>query len=212
MGESVNPTLLERVSRLARPEFTRTVLARRIAAGMLIALAGVAATRPDPDRDPRDVVVAVHDLGPGITLNVDDVAVRRRPAATVPDGALTALDTAVGATLAGPSRRGEVLTDARVLGPRNAALSAGPDARTVPLHLAESAVLEVIRPGDIVDVLGAPSDEGATRPPRLVARDAVVVLISPAGPDRVVLLALPAAAANTLAAASLVQSLTLTIH
>lgn len=211
MGKSVDPTLLERLSRLARPDFAQTVLARRITAGLLVALAGVAAFRTDPGSARRDVVIAVHDLRPGSRLSAHDVALSSRPGATVPDGALTALDAAVGATLAGPSRRGEVLTDARVLGSRQTDLSAGPDARTVPLHLAESAVLDMIRPGDVVDVLGAPSADGDARP-RLVARNAVVVLTSPSSEDGVVLLALPATAANALAAASLVQSLTLTIH
>jgi Flp pilus assembly protein CpaB len=211
MGESLNFTLPERLSRLVRPDFARTVPARRIAAGVLVLLAGAAAWRPDPDDAARDVVVTVRDLDPGTALSATDVTLSRRPAAVVPDGALTGVEAAVGATLAGPSRRGEVLTDARVLGSRLAQLSAGPDARTVPVRLAEAAVLDLIRPGDIVDVLGAPA-AGGDSPPRPVARDAVVVLISPAGNERVVLLALPAAAANALAAASLVQSLTLTIH
>lgn len=213
MGESLNPTLLSQLSRLLRPDFTRTLLARRIMAGVLVLLAAIAALRPDPGSDPRDVVVTVRDLSPGVTVTADDVALRRRPAATLPDGAVTAVDAVVGATLAGPSRRGEVLTDARVLSSRLIGLSAGPDARTVPLHLADTAVLEVIRSGDVVDVLGVPTD-GAEGRPHLVAGDAVVVLVSPAktGDDRVVLVALPAAAATALAAASLVQSLTLTIH
>ena len=42
-------------------------------------------------------------------------------------------------------RRGEILTDARVLGSRLAELSVGRDARVVPLHLSDSAVLDVIR-------------------------------------------------------------------
>lgn len=211
MGESLNPTLLNRVSRILRPDFARTQLARRIAAGVLVLLAGIAAWRPDPDSAQRDVVVARRDLGPGSTLSAEDVELSRRPAGTVPDGALAALEVAVGTRLTGPSRRGEVLTDARVLGSRQTELSVGPDARTVPLHLVEEAVLDVIRPGDVVDILGAPSAVSDARP-RLVARDAVVVLVSPAGAERVVLLALPATAAHALAAASLVQSLTLTIH
>ncbi len=211
MGESLNFTLPERLSRLARPDFGRTVLARRIAAGLLVALAGVAAWRPDPDDASHDVVVTLRDLGPGTALSAADVALSRRPAGTVPDGALTVMDAAVGATLTGPCRRGEVLTDARILSSRLAELSAGPDARTVPVHLAEAAVLDLIRPGDVVDVLGASTTGGDTLT-RPVARDAVVVLVSPAGTERVALLALPAAAANALAAASLVQSLTLTIH
>lgn len=213
MGESLNPTLLQRLSSAVRPDFARTLLARRITAGFLVLLAGIAAWRPDPDSAPREVVIALRDLGPGSALTADDVALRSLPAGALPDGAATRLDGVLGATLTGPARRGEVLTDARVLGSRVAELSVGRDARTVPVHLADGAVLDLIRPGDVVDVLGAPSAETAARP-RVLATDAVVVLVSPAGTgrDRVVLVALPAPAANTLAGATLVQDVTLTIH
>lgn len=217
MRESLNPTLLSRLSRALRPDFTRTALARRIAAGALVLLAAGAALRPDPADAHTDVVVAAHDLSPGVALTSDDVRIEKRSAPTVPDGARSAVDEVVGATLAGATRRGEVLTDARVLGPRLAGLTAGPDARIVPLHLADAAVLDLVRPGDVVDILGAPS-AGTEAHPRLVAANAVVVLVSArpkaagGGNDRVVLVALPAAAANTLAAATLVQTVTLTIH
>ncbi|MGV1088587.1 MAG: SAF domain-containing protein [Mycobacterium sp.] len=217
MGTGLNPSALERISRALRPDFTRTVRARRIAAGLLVLLAAAAAVRPDPAGAHSLVAVAARDLSPGIALTVQDVRMEQRPTATLPDGT-QAVDQVVGATLAGPARRGEVLTDARVLGSRLAELSAGRDARVVPLHLADSAVLDVIRTGDVVDVLGAAS--GADAHPRLVAANAVVVLVSPDGPtaarssgnDRVVLVALPAAAATALAGATLVQSVTLTIH
>jgi Flp pilus assembly protein CpaB len=217
MGESLNPTLLSRVSRALRPDFTRTLLARRIAAGGLVVLAGVAAFRPDPADADTEVVIAVRDLNPGVTLTADDLSIQRRSATTVPDGALGAVDVAVGATLAGPARRGEIITDARVLGSRLAGLAAGPDARVVPLHLADAAVLDLIRPGDVVDVLGAVSAETDAEP-RVVAANAIVVLVSArqksagARDDRVVLVALPATAANALAGATLVQTVTLTIH
>jgi hypothetical protein len=113
-----------------------------------------------------------------------------------------------------------VLTDVRVLGPRLAESVAGPDARIVPLPLADSALLDLVRPGDVVDVLAAGVDApaGADARPQLVATDAVVVLVSEKpkgagnGSDRVVLVALPAQAANDVAAAALVQTVTLTFH
>jgi len=216
MGESLNPTLLERVSRALRPDFARTVLARRIAAGFLVVLAGIISLRPDPAGSTQTVAVAIRDLGPGVALTADDIRLEKRSAATLPDGAHTDLSI-VGATLAGPARRGEVLTDARVLGSRLAGLNAGPDARVVPLHLADAAVLDLIRTGDVVDVLGAAS-AGADARPKVVATNAVVVLVSAkpqaigASNDRVVLVALPASAAQTLAGATLVQTVTLTIH
>ena len=216
MGESLNPTLLERISRSLRPDFTRTARARRLAAGLLVMLAGVAALRPDAGDVQREVAIAARDLRPGTPLTADDFRMENRSAATLPDGAHS--DSAIiGSTLAGPARRGEVLTDARVLGPRLAGLNAGPDARVVPLHLADAAVLDLIRTGDVVDILGAPSADANARP-RVIATNAVVVLVSATAKtigssnDRVVLVALPASAAHALAGATLVQTVTLTIH
>jgi Flp pilus assembly protein CpaB len=216
MGESLNPTLLERISRTLRPDFTRTARARRLAAGLLVVLAGVAALRPDARDVQREVAIAARDLSPGTPLTADDVRMENRSAATLPDGAHTDL-AIIGSTLAGPARRGEVLTDARVLGPRLAGLSAGRDARVVPLHLADAAVLDLIRTGDVVDILGAPSADANARP-RVIATNAVVVLVSAtartigSSNDRVVLVALPVSAAHALAGATLVQTVTLTIH
>lgn len=214
----LNPTALERISRALRPDFTRTVRARRIAAAALVVLAAAAALRPDPDGADREVTVAARDLAPGTILTASDVRIEKHSAATLPDG-VEPLDRIVGATLAGPTRRGEILTDARVLGSRLAGLSAGRDARVVPVHLSDSAVLDVVRSGDVVDLLGAAQGAAsADAHPRLIAANAVVVLVSPAGSsparseDRVVLVALPAAAATALAGATLTQSVTLTLH
>src|SRR5581483_4779795 len=221
MGESLNPSALNRLSRALRPDWTRTVAARRVAAAALVILAAVAAFRSDPDRDRVDAVVASHDLQPGVSLTADDVRVEKRSATAVPDGARTVVDDVVGATLAGPTRRGEVLTDVRLLGPRLAEAAAGPDARIVPLHLADSALLDLLRTGDVVDVLGSGPPNaaaGTEAAPHVVATDAVVVLVSPKpsqrgpGNDRVVLVAVPAATAHRVAGVSLVETVTLTFH
>ena len=217
MGQSLNPSAVERIRHALRPDFTRTLLARRIAAGMLVLLAAFAALRPDPADAHAEVVVAAHDLIPGRPLTADDLRIEKRSAPSLPDGAQYDPKAVIGATLAGPARRGEVLTDARILGSRLAGLAAGPEARIVPLHLADAAVLDLIRTGDVVDVLGAPSGDNDAAP-RLLAANAIVVLVSAkqkaagAGNDRVVLVALPGAAANALAGATLVQTVTLTIH
>ena len=215
MGESLNASVMSRLVHGVRPDWTRTVAARRAAAGALVVLAAVAALRSDPDGDQTDIVVAARDLSPGVELTAADVRVETRTAAMVPDGSQSSVDAVVGSTLAGPARRGEVLTDLRLLGPRLAESAAGPNARTVPLHLADTALLDLIRPGDVVDVLAAA--DGDTDP-RVVATDAIVVLVSekPKGPgtggDRVVLVALPAHAANDVAGATLMQTVTVTFH
>lgn len=222
MGESsLNPSLFSRISASLRPDWTRTVLARRVAAGGLVVLAGVATLRSDPDGDDAAVVVAARDLRPGAALTADDVRLEKRSAATIPDGSQRDAATVVGAMLASPTRRGEVLTDVRLLGSRLAELTAGPGARIVPLHLADGALIDLIRVGDVVDVLAAPAADaptGAAAVTKVVATDAVVVLVSAkqkvqaADSDRVVLVALPARVANTVAGSALGQTVTLTLH
>lgn len=218
MGESLNPTVLSRLRRALRPDWTRTVGARRAAAGLLVVLAAIAALRPDPAGERTDVVIALQDLDPGTPLTSSDVAVQSRFAATVPDGA-SKIGDVLGTTLAGPARRGEVITDVRLLGSRLTEATAGPDARIVPLHLADEALVDLIRVGDVLDVLAAGSAEaGPDTPPEVIATEAVVALVSaesagPAGSaGRVVLVALPRSAANAVAGAALTRQITVTFH
>jgi Flp pilus assembly protein CpaB len=214
---SLNPSLPTRILQWLRPDWSRTLLARRIAAAGLVVLAGVAALRPDPDGERTQVVVAARDLSPGAALTADDLRVEKRLAPTIPDGAQSDIDTVAGSTLAGPTRRGEVLTDVRLLGRRLAESAAGPDARIVPVHPADSALADLVRPGDVVDVVAA-SETSSQSAPRIVATNAIVVLVSAkqkaqgATNDRVVLVALPAASANAVAGAALTQTVSLTLH
>jgi Flp pilus assembly protein CpaB len=221
VGDSIDASRLSRLAVALRPDWTRTIAARRTVAGLLVLLAAIAALRPDPADGRTDVVVAARDLGPGVALRADDLRIDSHSATTIPDGARSDPAELVGLTLAGPTRRGEVLTDVRVLGPRLAEATAGPDARVVPLHLADLALLDLLRPGDVVDVLAASSvtpggDTAAA--PRVVATNAVVVLVSERavsptnGDQRVVLVALPSHAAAEVAGASLTQAVTLTLR
>jgi Flp pilus assembly protein CpaB len=215
--KSLNPSLATRISQWLRPDWSRTLLARRIAAAGLVVLAGVAALRPDPDGERAPVLVAAHDLSPGAALSADDLQLEKRLIPTIPDGAQSEIDTVVGSTLAGPARRGEVLTDVRLLGRRLAESAAGPGARIVPVHPVDSALTDLVRPGDVVDVV-ATSQTSPPSAPRVIATDAIVVLVSAKQKaqgvtnDRVVLVALPAASANAVAGAALGQTVTLTLH
>lgn len=194
------------------------MLARRIAAAGLVLLAGAAALRPNPDGDRAQVVVAARDLNPGAALTADDLRLEKRLVPTIPDGSQSDIDTVVGSTLAGPARRGEVLTDVRLLSRRLAESAVGPDARIVPVHPADSALADLVRPGDVVDVVAASETASQSNPkgPSVIATDAIVVMVSAkqkaATNDRVVLVALPAASANAVAGAALVQTVTLTLH
>lgn len=123
---------MSRLSLWLRPDWTRTVLARRVAAGGLVVLAGIATLRSNPAGDYTQVVVADHDLRPGNALTAADVRIEKRLASTVPDGARADVGAVVGSTLAGPARRGEVLTDVRLLGSRLAEAAIGSKAGPGP--------------------------------------------------------------------------------
>lgn len=133
---------------------------RGLLAGGLVA-AGVAAALPTlaPDPVPTSPVVAArHDLAPGAVLTSADVSVVRLPTALVPGGALPASSDVVGRAVAGRVRRGEPLTDVRLLG---AGLLTDPGTVAAPVRLADPATAALLHAGDRVDVLATPSQGGA---------------------------------------------------
>lgn len=201
-----------------RPPWLDGLLMRRIVAAALTLLAAVLFIRGDPAAERADVVVAARDLAPGQLLQPSDLRRAPRESGTLPAGVLREAAPLIGATLTGAMRTGEIFTDLRVIGPRLAAAATGlRDARIVPIRLADSAVAEIVRAGDRVDVIGAEERSGA-RPARTLASDAAVVLVS-AGEsrgrgdtERVVLAAMDAEHATIVAAASLYTALTVVFH
>ncbi|MEZ0385091.1 SAF domain-containing protein [Mycobacterium sp. pW045] len=214
MGESLNPTLVSRVSSLLRPDWARTMLARRVVAGALVVLAGVATIRSDPQSDRVDVVVASRDIAPGTPLTPEDVSLESRSARTVPDGVATDISSVLHTTLAGPARRGELLTDVRLLGSRLTEAVAGRDARIVGVHPADAALTDLVRTGDVVDIVATDDASDPPGAPKVLATGGIVVLVSDKQnhDDRVVLVALPATAAVAVAGATLAQAVTLTLR
>ncbi|MCM6775176.1 SAF domain-containing protein [Nocardia sp. CDC159] len=201
-----------------RPSRLDVTLLRRMLAALLAIGAVVLFVRGDPQARSADVVIATRDLSPGRVLSAADLRVVARPAGLLPEGSVREVSALVGATVSGAVRAGEMLTDLRVLGARLAQVATGvADARIAPIRLADNAVADILRVGDRVDVVTAERSEGDPAhagPPRTLAADAVVVLISapegrrgPSG-ERVVLLALDSAHALDLAAGSLRTELT----
>ncbi|WP_433758889.1 SAF domain-containing protein [Nocardia sp. CA-135398] len=202
-----------------RPPWADALLARRLLAAALTALAIVLFLRGDPGSARAEVVVAGRDLPPGHLLEATDLRSTHLESGALPAGAVDDIAVLVGATLTGAMRTGEVFTDLRIVGPRLAAVATGAgDARIVPIRLADTAVAEILRAGDRVDVIGAEEQGGpGTRPARLLAINAAVVLVSGPGdrrgaPERVVLVAMDAEHATAVAAASLRTALTVVFH
>jgi pilus assembly protein CpaB len=162
-----------------------------------------------------DVLVAAHDLSGGIPLSAGDLALARLPPSAAPAGALRLATDAVGRTLAAPVRRGEPLTDVRLVGPRLVD-ALGPGLVATPVRLADPAVAALLRPGDRVDVLAAPADPALGARTTLAAAD-VPVLAVPAGDPAsdqgaLVVLATTSRVAVTLAAAATGQRLSVTLR
>ncbi len=114
------------------------------------------------------VLVAARDLAGGATVGAADVRPVPFAPERVPAGALAAARQAVGQRLSGPVRRGEPITDARLLGP-GLATGLSSESVAVPVRLADGGTAALLRPGDRVDLLAVrvqaiPGGEPLTEP------------------------------------------------
>ncbi|MGB7797325.1 MAG: SAF domain-containing protein [Pseudonocardiaceae bacterium] len=197
--------------------FSRAVLLRRAIAAVLVVLAAVLALIPGRAGSADEaVVVAARDLAAGSVLGASQVTLRGLPEQVIPDGAARVPAAVLGRTLAAPVRRGEPLTDVRLTGSDlTRAISTNQDTVSVPLRLADPGVAALLRPGATVDVVtvGERQDE-----PIVLARAARVLAVLEAGArggehdGRLVLVALDPVAATRVAAASISQTLTVTVY
>ncbi|HEY7101861.1 MAG TPA: Flp pilus assembly protein CpaB [Mycobacteriales bacterium] len=157
-----------------------------MAIGILLVAAAVLALRPEGPQAPvaaagatEHVVVAARDLAAGTELTAADLTIVSMPAAIVPAGSASRAAGLIGRTAAGAIRRGEALTDARVVGPGlTAGLGAGESA-AVPVRIADPDAAALARVGDRVDVLGtavAPDGSQATAGETVTVASAVRVL------------------------------------
>lgn len=135
-------------------QWHRRLLAAGLAAAA-VALALHAAEPAPPATVP--VVVAARDLSGGTRLAPGDLEVVDVLDGTVPHGTLRDTGGATGRLLAGPVRAGEPVTDVRLLGP--ALLDGwGEGLVATPVRIADPGVLELVRPGDRLDLIAVPVD------------------------------------------------------
>lgn len=144
-------------------------------AGLAAAAVACAVQVLAPDPPPtRGVVVTAHDLPAGARLDDGNLRLARLPPSAVPGGAVD-LAGARGRVLAAGARAGEVLTDARLLGP---GLLTGqpPGLVGAPVRVADPAAAALVAPGDRVDVLLATEGRSAAQ---VVVREATVLAAGP---------------------------------
>jgi Flp pilus assembly protein CpaB len=164
------------------------------------------------------ILTAAHDLAAGSTLGADDVRVVGFASSVVPSGALRAGDNAVGLVLASAMRRGEPLTDVRVIGPALLGSLARSGLVAAPVRIADPGAARLLQPGAVVDVLASSDRETSGAAPIVASAVRVVMVPVPDGnvggldDGALVVLATTPATAAVLARAAVSSRLSVTIR
>ncbi|WP_223168025.1 Flp pilus assembly protein CpaB [Nonomuraea sp. SYSU D8015] len=188
---------------------TRYGRRRRLIAAALAALAVISAyfaTRPASP--PATVLVATRDLPPG-PLTPSDL--HPTPLNHPPDGAVRTTTAAAGRYLTSPMRRGEPLTDARLLH----SYRLPPGMVATPVRISDPEAARLLHPGSTITVLAAGEDNPNAA--RTVAEEVTVITLpQPATPHAdthgtLIVLATTPTQATELAAAQASARLSITI-
>lgn len=188
----------------------RSRAARRAVSIVLLLAAGALALTPADAANGTAVLTVVRDLPVGTVLAAGDL--RAAMVTDPPDGALGA-DSAratVGQVLASPVRRGETLTDARLLSDQGPDPGAGRVA--LPITTGDAAVRALLRPGmhiTLVRVTSGFDDRAEVRASPLTSEAVVLAVAAEASGQRsaTVIVSVPAAVASAVTAASVADAL-----
>ena len=197
---------------------------RLLAAGLMAGAMAMALHSLAPPPPPSVVVVtAARDVPAGSQLTEADLTAARLTPSSVPAGALERVGEARGRTVVSAVRRGEPLTDVRLVG-AEAVDELGQGMVAMPVRIADGDSVDLLRPGDVVDVLGAAGavEAGGSlgADARLLASAVRVVTVPrpsgsgfAAGADgALVLLATTSATAARLAGAAVTERLTVVLR
>lgn len=141
-----------------------------VLAAVATVLTGLAAAAP-PVPPTTTVVRTRSPLAGGVVLTADDLEVVDLPTADLPDRVLSDRDALVGRRLAAPVTRHQVLTAPALT---DVSTAAGVGHVLAPVRLADADVVDLLRPGDVVDVIASASEGGQTA---TVARAVRVVTV-----------------------------------
>ncbi len=148
---------------------------RRLLSVVFLICAAVTATWETPPPVEGQVITVADDLPTGKILEDSDLVLVT--VAWAPAGVLRGQAEAIGQVLVSPVRRGEILTDVRLVsrdGP-----SAGPGRKAVAVRPADPAMAGILTAGVRVAVIGVDSAGAAV----ILTADAVVLGLPTASPD-----------------------------
>jgi pilus assembly protein CpaB len=97
-------------------------------------------------------LAAARDLPAGSAMAAADLAQVQVPPGMLADGFLRDQAEAAGKQLAAPLRKGQLLTDAQLVGPGLLTGSA-PGSAAVPLRMADPSSIQLVSPGQLVNVV-----------------------------------------------------------
>lgn len=150
---------------------------RRLAIALLLcAAAGITVHQlTPPPADSVTVLAAARDLPAGTALAEADLVATPVPQRLVSAGSVAGHSQATGKQLAAPLRKGQLLTDAQLLGP---GLLAGTPAGSaaVPLRMADPSSIQLVSPGQLVNVVLTGANGYDQQSPSEVLASAVAVL------------------------------------
>ncbi|MFC9332612.1 Flp pilus assembly protein CpaB [Arthrobacter sp. NPDC057009] len=120
---------------------------------LLCAAAGIAVHQLTPAPALTvSVLAAARDLPAGANLSGSDLKPVSVPPALVPDGTFAHNPGVTGKQLAAPLRKGQLLTDAQLVGP-GLLTGAPPGSAAVPLRMADPSSIQLVSPGQLVNVV-----------------------------------------------------------
>jgi pilus assembly protein CpaB len=150
---------------------------RRLAIALLLCIAaGIAVHQLTPaPADTATTLAAARDLPAGTALAAADLAPVKIPPQLVNAGSITDPSEATGKQLAAPLRKGQLLTDSQLLGPGLLA-GAPPGSAAVPLRMADPSSIQLVSPGQLVNVVLTGANGYAQNSPSQVLASSVPVL------------------------------------
>jgi pilus assembly protein CpaB len=157
---------------------------RRLVVALLLCLgAGIAVHQLTPASEQRvTVLAAARDLPAGSSLADPDLKPVEVLPGGAPAGALTSSTGYRGKQLASPLQRGQIPTDAQLLGP-GLLTGTAPATAAVPLRMADPASIQLVSPGQLVNVVLTAADgiDGAAKKSELLAAGVPVLWTSAQG-------------------------------
>jgi pilus assembly protein CpaB len=126
-------------------------------------------------------VAAARDLPAGSAVAASDIAEVKVPPGMLADGFLTEPAEAAGKQLAAPLRKGQLLADAQLVGP-GLLTGSPPGSAAVPLRMADPSSIQLVSPGQLVNVvLTAANGYDQQEPPEVLASGVPVLWTSAKG-------------------------------